>query len=144
MTTKLLHEKIDRFTALVNKGQMNNDFAKELLRDVNTWLSGIDKYIETIELEKAELGIAWTDQQDEINRLHKIITIIGEGKALVASSIMDKELYDLAIDFLFDNKDRVNAGNIYSVGKLLELAEKEGIVIKTMVQLVKYARGVQE
>ena len=142
MNTKLLHEKIKRFTKTVNEGNLSTGFAKEMIMDFNTWVLGIEKYIETIELEKEELSISYNNQLEEIERLHKIISIIGEGKALVSSTIMDRDKFNKVIDFLFECNDRNNVGNIYAVGSLLELAEKEGRKIKNMVELVNYARGL--
>ena len=140
MDTKLLHEKIERFTKQVNEGKLNIPFAKEMILDINTWILGVEQYVSEVEVDLAELGIQCNNQRIEIETLKNSILVLADGKALVASLLLDKQDFDIAVEFLLKCGDRENRGNIYVIAKLLGLAKAEGKDIKDMVQLVNYAR----
>jgi hypothetical protein len=111
-----------------------------LIIDLNIWLAGIEKYIGELEFEILIKDDTILSQDVLIDQMQKMLLLTGNGKLLVAGSIMDKQTFDLAVDFLINCKDRINATNIYQIGKLLELSIRQEKEIKDMVQLINYAR----
>jgi len=140
MNTNLLHEKITRFSTQLNEGKLNIQICKELVTDLNTWMAAIDKAIGSYEFDQLVQADNILKLNETIEYLEKVIILTGHTEVLTAASLMDKSSYRKAIDFLLNNKDRLNASNLHQIGTLLELSENENKGIKTLVELVNYAR----
>ena len=140
MNTNLLHEKINRFAALLKEGKLNIQIAKELVIDINTWMQAIDNAIGEYEFQQLIDADRIVKLGETIEYLKKAIVLSCHAEILTVASIMDKENFERAIDFLLNSKDRFNASNLYQIGKLLELSTDEGKDIKSLVELVNYAR----
>lgn len=141
MDTKLLHEKINRFAELLKSGKLNIQIAKELVTDLNIWMDAVDKAFGSYEFDQLVDADKLIKKNETIDYLHKALILTGHAEILTISSILDSETFKIAIDFLLDNKDRLNLSNLYQIAVLLELAKAEGKNIKTLAELVNYGRS---
>ena len=140
METKRLREKIDRFSDQIKEGKLNIKFFKEIIIDMNTWLDSVENILSNLEFEQIEKDFEILKLQETIEYLQKALILTGHTEILTVASIMDKDNFNKAIDFLLDNKDRLNASNLYQIGILLRLSQQEGKNIKSLVEFVNYAR----
>jgi hypothetical protein len=140
MQTNLLHEKIDRYTDLLDSDKFNTQFAREMLLDLKTWITAYEQAFEQQEIDIYKSNAICQDKDEFIELLCNVLIICGYGKAITSMTIMNKDDFRNTIEFLLNCKDRWNGNNIYVIGTLLRVAKRQGIEIKNMIELVNYAR----
>jgi len=135
METSVLYKKISRY-----EKQRTDGFSKEIVMEFKDWLISLERYISDLEEADFEKSQVIFRQSELIEYLVKLIFITGNGGQSIHYRIMDYEELHQAIDFLFKSGDKVNHENLYTIAKLLWIADNDGVEIKDMKELVNYAR----
>ena len=140
MDTRLLHEKINRFSELISKGKLNFQIAREFVIDMNTWITNVDGQLSEYEIDIMLQAYEIKQRNDMIQLLCDILLLTGNGGIITTLSFTDMDKIKKAVDFLFKNRDRNNCKDIYKIGSLLEIAERDGIIIETIDQFREYVK----
>jgi hypothetical protein len=142
METKILKDKIKRFSDLVSTGKLNLNMAKEIIVDMNTWIDSVDKRFSEYEMEKMMDAWEVKRRSETIEILTDLLLLTGNGGLLTILSFADRDKVKKGIEFLFKNKDRKNCKDIYKIASILEMAESDGIKIETIPQFREYVGRV--
>lgn len=130
----------DKFTRYKQKPSL--DFASELLSEVEVWINAVEFSASESEMDKIAAEFSNYDKDQLIDMLIKMLVISGNGDKLALMQILNRDKLKKTVDFLYNQKDRVNHLNIYTISTLLEIADHDGWKVNNLADLVRYARGL--